>query len=561
MQSPSSPADPKIDPPKTNESNLKRAFNYHLNTWVAILMVLIFAGTMAAIFFFIDLDLKVKANASAEASQIAKSKNNEDPEVAKIKKAMNNKGKWMPGRNEGVSDLPLEGKKKLLGLLKEKGQVPAPTASSGSTVSSQILEAMPGTLDWRNNGGNFISPVKNQSSCGSCWAFASAAALESATQIAKRSTSSLDSSEQTLVSCSGAGNCSGGYISSAASYIKSYGLPPEKYFPYTAQNTVCTSTKDTWQNVVSKISSYTSIASNLADMKAAIYTTGPLVTTFAVYSDFYYYKSGVYQYATGTLVGYHAVLIVGYDDASQSFVAKNSWGSGWGESGYFRIGYSELSTRVQFGGSNLSYKASTSTPSAISTVKVTSPNGSEQWEQGTQNKITWTYAGDPGNLIIVLLDGLGSTSTTIASGIAASSGSFTWTVPSTQNIGTEYKVKISSIASSTINDQSDNFFSIIAPLPAGITVTVPNGGERYRANNTVSLKWNYTGTSITKVNIDLLSGNSIKPIAANNPIGTNGSGTYKWKVPKTKGTNFQIRISSAANPSVLDISDGYFTIY
>ena len=47
------------------------------------------------------------------------------------------------------------------------------------------------------------------------------------------------------------------------------------------------------------------------------------------------------DYVTGDAVGYHCILIVGYDDAEKAWICKNSWGTGWGDKGYFRIGYGE----------------------------------------------------------------------------------------------------------------------------------------------------------------------------------------------------------------------------
>ncbi len=56
-----------------------------------------------------------------------------------------------------------------------------------------------------------------------------------------------------------------------------------------------------------------------------------------------------YKYASGYLAGYHAIIIVGYNNSGQYFIVKNSWGTGWGEQGYFRIAYSELTSATEFG--------------------------------------------------------------------------------------------------------------------------------------------------------------------------------------------------------------------
>jgi hypothetical protein len=64
-----------------------------------------------------------------------------------------------------------------------------------------------------------------------------------------------------------------------------------------------------------------------------IYTSGPVITAFDVYSDFFSYHGGVYSYVSGEKQGGHAVLIVGWNDLDSAFIVKNSWGTGWGESG------------------------------------------------------------------------------------------------------------------------------------------------------------------------------------------------------------------------------------
>ena len=74
-----------------------------------------------------------------------------------------------------------------------------------------------------------------------------------------------------------------------------------------------------------------------------------------VYNDFYSYRSGVYSYTTGSYLGAHAVLVVGYDDVNQCFIVKNSWGTGWGEAGYFMIAYSEVGGTSNFAYSALAY--------------------------------------------------------------------------------------------------------------------------------------------------------------------------------------------------------------
>lgn len=98
-------------------------------------------------------------------------------------------------------------------------------------------------------------------------------------------------------------------------------------------------------------------------LKNSLYAYGPLVVTMYVYGDFQNYAGGIYSYSGGNLEGGHAIELIGYDDNNQCFIAKNSWGTAWGESatsvpyydstmggGFFRIAYSQVNNQVSFGG-------------------------------------------------------------------------------------------------------------------------------------------------------------------------------------------------------------------
>jgi C1A family cysteine protease len=165
----------------------------------------------------------------------------------------------------------------------------------------------------------------------------------------------LDLSEQVMLSCSGGGSCSGGQLD--GSYLQRTGLPPENFYPYTAENGTCSSAGAGWQKVTYKIAGWGSVSRNVASMKSALAAYGPFPTGMMVYEDLKSYKSGVYSYTTGKKLGGHGVVIVGYNDAEQCFIVKNSWGTGWGENGFFKVAYSEVSSVTSFGMSALAYRA------------------------------------------------------------------------------------------------------------------------------------------------------------------------------------------------------------
>jgi len=278
-------------------------------------------------------------------------------EVNDAQSAIQEKGaKWIAGENDVSQLAPGVRRAKL-------GQIPSANLMGMSVAASPTVQqaaSLPSSIDWRNyNGGDYVTPVKDQGTCGSCWAFASVGALESVILTSSdQPGGSVDESEQILISCSGAGSCAGGSVNAAAEFLRSTGDAPESYYPYADANGSCARALSGWQAQAKKISSWSWITTQSASVNAlrqGLATYGPLVTTMAVYTDFFYYSSGVYTYTSGTLEGYHAIVLIGYNDAGQYFIAKNSWGTIWGEQGFFQIGYSEVAGMSQFGEYSIGY--------------------------------------------------------------------------------------------------------------------------------------------------------------------------------------------------------------
>ena len=203
--------------------------------------------------------------------------------------------------------------------------------------------------DWSVND----SPVKNQGSCGSCWAFAAAALIEN---LGNKD----DLAEQVLVSCISESNgCSGGWYGYALDHIHNKGLPPEDCYPYIAQNGNC-GTQCSSPSFVVKVEEHDTYGrwgvpdqDTVSNLKYLL-QTGPVLVSMRVPTDgtFNKYQDGIYDYDGGAVPENrgHAVLAVGYDDDGQYFKVKNSWGPWWGEGGYFRIAYNDVTDHVQFGG-------------------------------------------------------------------------------------------------------------------------------------------------------------------------------------------------------------------
>jgi len=230
--------------------------------------------------------------------------------------------------------------KKMLGAIlisHEDTSSSAAESVDSSLPSPPDAQGHPPALDWRDNGGDFTTPVRDQGQCGSCWAFAALGAFESRMEIAYNNPSiNPDFAEQDLVSCAGCGGCSGATMPCPLNWILDSGVMNESCYPYVGKDTSCNPGCSRYY----RISEWHGVTplSNENAIKEAL-TRGPVVGTFNVYTDFYYYESGIYEYTWGILEGGHGIVIVGWgqDERGTYWICKNSWGTGWGEGGWFKI--------------------------------------------------------------------------------------------------------------------------------------------------------------------------------------------------------------------------------
>jgi len=223
-----------------------------------------------------------------------------------------------------------------------------------STGSSALLSELPhinaadlpASIDWRTKGA--VTAVKNQGGCGSCWTFSTAETLES--HIAVKTGKLLTFSEQQIVSCAknpskcgGTGGCEGATQELAFNYTRDAGgISLESSYPYTGTDSPCDASKI---KPVATIDGYVRLDSNNASqLMSALVTQGPIAISLAASGlSFQLYGGGI---LSGNLCGWdidHAVQAVGYgvENNVGYWIVRNSWGPGWGESGYVRI-YREI---------------------------------------------------------------------------------------------------------------------------------------------------------------------------------------------------------------------------
>lgn len=194
----------------------------------------------------------------------------------------------------------------------------------------------PARIDWRNHGSkNYVTRIKNQGSLGTCVAFAVCACLESRTRIALgKANHPIDLSEAHLFACGDGDWVNGWYADSALKLARTMGIGKEADLPYTGMIQACQKIKP-----VVKVKSFINASSTIARKQALM--LGPVVAGMQVFDDFLTYQSGVYRHVSGDSQGWHAISVVGYNDAEGCWIAKNSWGADFGEAGFFRIAYGE----------------------------------------------------------------------------------------------------------------------------------------------------------------------------------------------------------------------------
>ena len=229
-----------------------------------------------------------------------------------------------------------------------KGGIKNESEMNVSEIAEESELNLPSTFDWRNKeGGNWLTPVKDQGGCGSCWAFSAVGTVEPQYNIFYDNPDfDPDFSEQYLVSdcCADCGDCGGGWSATALKFTRYEGITDEACFPYIASNCPCSDRCSDWSNRLWKIN-YTAgpLPDDIETIKKYLIEKGPLSVCMGIGSKYGgHFDKEIYRCDDDMGIN-HAVVIVGYNDTGNYWIVRNSWGQDWNEDGYFKVGYGECS--------------------------------------------------------------------------------------------------------------------------------------------------------------------------------------------------------------------------
>lgn len=199
------------------------------------------------------------------------------------------------------------------------------------------VKDVPASVDWREEG--VVTDVKNQGACGSCWAFSTTGSIEGVNALKTGKLVSL--SEQQLVSCDRNKDmgCSGGLMDYAFDYVeKNGGIDSEDDYGYWSFDMPCQHRKAEDRTVVT-IDGHEDVPVNDSEALKKAVAHQPVSVAICATPSMQFYRNGIIKEDSCCTSLNHGVLAVGYVDSDNEkyWIVKNSWGSGWGEDGFFKL--------------------------------------------------------------------------------------------------------------------------------------------------------------------------------------------------------------------------------
>lgn len=506
------------------------------------------------------------------------------------------------------------------------GYVPAPLNLPETGKKLAKFTNFPAAYDLRAQGK--LTPVKDQGSCGSCWAFATYSSLESYLLPGE----AADFSENHMKNTHGFdwGPCQGGnqFISSA--YLARWDGPiNESNDPYSPSNGTSPPGLIPQKHLQQAyfVPDRTGPLDN-SSIKQAVMDYGAVFTSMYISSSYYNSNNYAYYY-NGSTYSNHAVAIVGWDDnfdrskfntpppGNGAFIIKNSWGTGWGDNGFFYISYYDSNA----GKDNVVYTAEPTKnykgvyqydPCGwVNSIGAGSPT---LWfanvftaTSGDKLAAVSLYSATPESAYeLYVYTGV---TTQPRSGTLAGSKTGTLPLPGYNTIKLDAPVNLTSgqkfsvvvklttpgynypcpveyamlgYDSKASSNPGESWTSTdgttwsdldaqgygnvcLKAFTTGpnIIIIAPDGGETWTAGTTQTIRWSYTEDPGPEVKIELLKGEALySVITPGTSTGAGGSGSYNWSIPAAQvaGNDYRVRITSTSNNAYTAISAGNFTI-
>ena len=225
-----------------------------------------------------------------------------------------------------------------------------------------------GNFTFFDNVQGWITPIRNQGDCGSCWAFSSIASVESKYELNNNdSRLNPDLSEQHEVSCDDScylgecqDGCAGGWMDVSMKFFMDFGLVDEYCFPYNESEPPCSNRCSDYTNRIWTITDYTTtyegaqtvLELSNEETEQWLIDYGPLSAGVGIDSECGGNFDGDIYRCTNDACLNHGVLLVGYNDTGNDstsyWIIKNSWGTGFGDGGYYKLGFNECNFTSEF---------------------------------------------------------------------------------------------------------------------------------------------------------------------------------------------------------------------